>query len=76
LFEAGVDKRRGPSGLGKVATEVAAGVVVGVERDELVVACGAGTALRVLRAQRAGRGPVSGGELARALGLDVGERLE
>ena len=51
------------------------GLVRAIERDELVVAAGAGSELTILRAQRAGRGPVSGGELARALGLACGVEL-
>ncbi len=39
-----------------------------VEPGRLVVAAGAGSALEVRRAQRAGRGPVTGAELARSLG--------
>ena len=49
--------------------------VAGIGRDELEIAAGGGSRLVVVRAQRAGRGPVSGGELARALGLKVGDRL-
>jgi methionyl-tRNA formyltransferase len=60
------------------AREIAAtsppGTVSRVDRDELAVACGEG-GLAVVRAQRAGRGPVSGGELARALGIRAGDRL-
>ena len=39
-----------------------------VESSRLVIAAGAGSALDVQRAQRAGRGPVTGAELARSLG--------
>jgi hypothetical protein len=49
--------------------------VIRVEGDRLLVAAGEDSRLAVLRAQRAGRGPVSGGELSRALGLAAGERL-
>ena len=52
----------------------APGSVVRVGRDELEIATGVGN-LSILRAQRAGRGPVSGGELARALALRAGDRL-
>jgi methionyl-tRNA formyltransferase len=52
------------------------GTVAGLERDELVVTAAGGSRLRIERAQRAGRGPVSGGELARSLGLKVGDRLQ
>jgi hypothetical protein len=50
--------------------------VAGLERDALVVTAASGSRLRIERAQRAGRGPVSGGELARSLGLKVGDRLQ
>ena len=39
-----------------------------VESGRLLVAAGAGSALELGRAQRAGRGPVTGAELARSLG--------
>ena len=51
------------------------GSVVAIERDRLLVAAGEGSVLAILRAQRAGRGPVSGGELARALQLALSERV-
>jgi methionyl-tRNA formyltransferase len=50
-------------------------VVIEVGREELVVAAGDGRALAIARAQRAGRSPVTGGELARALGLRAGDAL-
>jgi methionyl-tRNA formyltransferase len=49
--------------------------VLEVGRDELVVAAGDGRALAIVRAQRAGRAPVTGGELARALALKPGDAL-
>lgn len=42
-----------------------------IASDRLVVAAGAGTALDVRRAQRAGRGPVTGAELGRSLPAGV-----
>jgi methionyl-tRNA formyltransferase len=53
----------------------APGTVVAVERERLLVAAGEDSVLAILRAQRAGRGPVSGGELARALHLALADRL-
>ncbi|MGE0640292.1 MAG: methionyl-tRNA formyltransferase [Thermoanaerobaculia bacterium] len=51
------------------------GTVAAVTRDELVVDAGEGTSLAILRAQLPGRGPVTGGELARSLGLRPGGRV-
>jgi methionyl-tRNA formyltransferase len=51
------------------------GTVAGVAGDAVVVAAGGESFLSVSRAQRAGRGPVSGAELSRALGLRAGDRL-
>jgi len=42
--------------------------------DALTLACGAG-AVRLLQVQRAGKGPVSGGEFLRGTGLRMGARL-
>ncbi len=57
------------------SSSAAAGSVVAVERSRLLVAAGEGTVLAIERAQRAGRGPVSGGELARALRLAPSDQL-
>jgi methionyl-tRNA formyltransferase len=54
---------------------LAPGTVVGVGREEVEIAAGGGSRLVVQRAQRPGKGAVSGGELARALGLKAGDRL-
>jgi methionyl-tRNA formyltransferase len=51
------------------------GTVAEVAGDEVVVAAGGESFLSVSRGQRAGRRPVSGAELARALGLRAGDRL-
>lgn len=51
------------------------GTVTAVRGDELEVAAGESSRLVVRRAQRPGRGPVSGGELARALALARGSEL-
>ncbi len=53
----------------------APGIVIAIEKERLLVAAGEGTVLAVERAQRAGRGPVSGGDLARGLHLSVKDRL-
>lgn len=45
----------------------APGTLLAVEGEAAVVRCGQGTALAVLRAQRPGRRPVTGAELARSL---------
>jgi len=62
-----------------IETEASPGAVeprvASVGSDDLVVDAGGGGRLVILRAQRAGRGPVSGGELARSLGLRAGDRL-
>jgi hypothetical protein len=41
----------------------------------VLVSTGGDSVLAVERAQRAGRGPVSGGDLARGMHLGVGDRL-
>lgn len=56
--------------------ETAPGSVLGIGEDDLVVACGAGSALALERLQRAGRQPVSGRELANGLRLEPGDRFE
>ena len=43
------------------------GTILAIEDDAMIMCCGAGTALAVLRAQRPGRRPVTGAELARSL---------
>jgi len=58
-----------------ITSHAAPGTVVAIERDRLLVATGEGSAIAIERAQRAGRGPVSGGELARALHLALSDRL-
>ncbi|MEO8277186.1 MAG: methionyl-tRNA formyltransferase [Thermoanaerobaculia bacterium] len=58
-----------------VPTAASPGTVLGIERERLLIRAGDDSVLAVLRAQRAGRGPVSGGELARALGLAQSDRL-
>ena len=60
-------------GTGEFTTTPA--IVTAVRSDALEVSTGGGSRLIVIRAQRPGRGPVSGGELARALGLVTGDRL-
>ncbi len=52
----------------------APGTVLAIVQDELFIAAGESTALAIRQAQRAGRGPVTGAELARALGLVAGAR--
>jgi methionyl-tRNA formyltransferase len=64
---------RAVDGAGKPLLENA--TVAGVTSGELEISAGSGSRLVVVRAQRPGRGPVSGGELARALGLAIGQRL-
>lgn len=54
--------------------EGAPGVVVAVDRDSFVVACGTG-GLRVLLAQRPGKPRVNGGDYARGARLAAGARL-
>lgn len=58
-----------------ISSPAAPGTVVAIERDRCVVAAGEGTVIAIERAQRAGRGPVSGGELARGLCLALSDRL-
>ncbi len=53
----------------------APGIVVAIERERVLVSTGGDSVLAVERAQRAGRGPVSGGDLARGMHLGVGDRL-
>ncbi len=53
----------------------APGIVVAIERERVLVSTGGDSVLAVERAQRAGRGPVSGGDLARGLHLGLGDRL-
>ncbi len=53
----------------------AAGIVVAIEKERVLVSTGGDSVLAIERAQRAGRGPVSGGDLARGLHLGVGDRL-
>ncbi|MEO7795047.1 MAG: methionyl-tRNA formyltransferase [Thermoanaerobaculia bacterium] len=53
----------------------AAGIVVAIEKDRVLVSAGGDSVLAIERAQRAGRGPVSGGDLARGLHLGLGDRL-
>ena len=52
-----------------------AGSVIAIDATSFTVACGEG-ALRVLRGQRPGKGPVSGGDLARGFGLQIGTQLQ
>jgi methionyl-tRNA formyltransferase len=63
------------NGPAPAAAATVPGTVVAIERDRLLVAAGENSVLAILRAQRAGRGPVSGGELARALHLALSDRL-
>ena len=51
------------------------GEIVRVERDGPVVACGQGAVL-IRRIQRPGKRAVTGAEYARAMNLEVGDRLE
>ena len=53
----------------------APGIVVAIEKERVLVSTGGDSVLAVERAQRAGRGPVSGGDLARGLHLGLGDRL-
>ncbi len=53
----------------------AAGIVVAIEKERVLVSTGGDSVLAIERAQRAGRGPVSGGDLARGLHLGLGDRL-
>jgi methionyl-tRNA formyltransferase len=53
----------------------APGIVVAIEKDRVLVSTGGDSVLAIETAQRAGRGPVSGGDLARGLHLGVGDRL-
>ena len=46
----------------------APGTILDIDGEAVVVRCGEGTALAVSRAQRPGRGPVTGAELAQYLG--------
>jgi len=51
------------------------GQILAIAGEAVVVAAGGGSALAILRAQRAGRREVSGAELARGLRLRPGDRL-
>lgn len=53
----------------------APGIVVAIEKERVLVSTGGDSVLAIERAQRAGRGPVSGGDLARGLHLGLGDRL-
>lgn len=53
----------------------APGIVVAIEKERLLVSTGGDSVLAIERAQRAGRGPVTGGDLARGLHLGLGDRL-
>lgn len=53
----------------------APGIVVAIEKDRVLVSTGGDSVLAIERAQRPGRGPVSGGDLARGLHLGLGDRL-
>jgi len=53
----------------------APGTVLAIEKERLLVATSDDSVLAIERAQRAGRGPVSGGDLARGLHLGLGDRL-
>ena len=50
----------------------APGTILGTDGAAVLVRCGGGTAVAVHRAQRPGRGPVTGAELARSLGPAAG----
>ncbi len=53
----------------------APGTVVAIEKDRVLVTAGGDSVIAIERAQRAGRGPVSGGDLARGLHLSLKDRL-
>lgn len=59
----------------QVEGAVERGQVLEIAGEAVVVAAGGGSALAILRAQRAGRREVSGAELARGLRLRPGDRL-
>lgn len=54
----------------------APGSILGVEGEELLVACGGGSVIGLGRLQRAGKRPVSGRELAGGMRLSTGDRFE
>lgn len=60
---------------GIAAEKLAPGTVVAIEKERFSVAASEGSLLTIERAQRAGRGPVSGGDLARGWRLSAGDRL-
>lgn len=66
-------------GEGAIAEQPAAappGTIIAIDGAEIVVACGDGSALGIVRAQRPGRGEVSGRDLANGLRLTVGDRFD
>lgn len=67
VLEAGIGRREAPA--------AAAGEIVEIGPEAILVACGDGACLALHRVQRPGRRPVSARELANGMRLAVGERL-